>query len=78
MPSESEKFEAQVRNLLIEFGVEPFVLVGYKGQDDFCLYHTRGNRDLRGLNDLFVEFYKENFEPDDVEFEMDENFWEED
>lgn len=73
------EFKGRLRNLLVEFGVEPFVLVGFHGQEDFDVFHTRGSADLRSINDLFLEKYAEWFEPDDVEFDADFDWlnWEE-
>lgn len=72
-------FKVKIRNHLVEFGVEPFVVIGFKGQDEVVVQHFRGGADLRAINCLIDENYKEWFEPDDgIEFEEDENFWEED
>jgi hypothetical protein len=72
MSSDSTKeFKGRLRNLLVEFGVEPFVLVGFNGQEDFDVFHARGSADLRSINDLFLEKYAEWFEPDEVEFDAD-------
>jgi hypothetical protein len=75
--SEIAKFQSRLKNLLVEFGVEPFVLVGFHGQEDFTVCHTRGSADLRSINDLFLEKHAEWFEPDEVVFESDME-WEDD
>ena len=75
--SETAKFQSRLKNLLVEFGVEPFVLVGFHGQEDFTVFHTRGSADLRAINDLFLEKHAEWFEPEEVEFESD-MIWEDD
>ena len=52
-------------------------MVGFHGQEDFTVYHTRGSVDLRAINDLFLEKHREWFEPDEVVFESDME-WEDD
>ena len=47
------------------------MLVGFHGQEDFTVFHTRGSADLRAINDLFLEKHAEWFEPEEVVFESD-------
>ena len=70
------ELQVEIRNLLIEHEVEPFVVIGFRNQDEFVLQQTRGSVDLRALNDLCQEqfqlWYGE--DEDEIEFESDMDF----
>lgn len=57
-----KQVKARLKAFTVEHGIEPFWIIGFRGQDEFELLHTRGGMDLRALNDAFKESYKTNFE----------------
>lgn len=50
-------FKTRMRHLLMEFGVEPFVVIGYRGQDSVKIEHVTGEKDRRSIEDLVRELY---------------------
>lgn len=76
MSKDIKQVQAQIRNLLVEHEIEPFIVMGYKGQDELVIQHMRGLADTRAMNCLVDEKYREWFCPDEVEFEY-EGDWDE-
>lgn len=51
-------FRTRMRNLLVEFGVEPFVVLGYRGQEHIKIEHVAGEKDRRSIDDLVRDLYR--------------------
>lgn len=48
--------ELAVKNFIIESGIEPFLLFGYKGRKEVEIRHERDELDVRVLASLMEEY----------------------